>query len=148
MRYSFGRCELNTQTRELRVDGRLRATLTDKAFDVLLFLIEHCHQLVTKDVLLATVWPGAYVTEGALTQHIKRLRQFVGDSGAQQHVIKTVRGIGYRFVAAVTSHADAPPVPPTSLPADDTEAALPLCSVPSALPRASHRPRWSQDTTR
>ena len=138
MRYGFGRCELNTQTRELRVDGRLRATLTNKAFAVLLHLMEHGHQLVTKEALLTTVWPGAYVTEGALTQHIKRLRQLVGDSGMQPHVIKTVRGVGYRFVAAVTLCADEHHAPPASLLADRAAAASPPRSVLSALPCAPH----------
>jgi hypothetical protein len=41
-------------------------TLTPKAFTVLQYLVAHAGQLVTKEVLLATVWPGMAVSEGVL----------------------------------------------------------------------------------
>ncbi len=59
------------------------------------------------------------MSESALTTRIKQARRAVGDDGHSQHVIKTVHGAGYRFVALLDESSDvdaARPVPrlPTS----------------------------------
>lgn len=67
-----------------RIDTRLRrllgpngepVALNSKAFDVLLHLMSHRDQVVTKDELLAAVWPGRVIEENTLTQAISLVRR-------------------------------------------------------------------------
>ena len=76
--------------------------LAPKAFDVLVVLVRHARRLVTKDELLARVWPESFVEEGILTVHISALRKALGDDTRPPAYIETVARSGYRFVAAVT----------------------------------------------
>jgi adenylate cyclase len=73
--------------------------LRPKSFEVLRYLVEHAGQLVTKDELIKTVWPGVIVTDESLTQCVSEVRSAIGD-GAQT-MIKTVPRRGYRFTAPV-----------------------------------------------
>jgi DNA-binding winged helix-turn-helix (wHTH) protein len=75
--------------------------LNPKTFDLLLYLAEHPHQLVTKEELLAAVWPGAFVEESNLTQHIFLLRKALAGSKPDGRAVVTVPGKGYQFTAAV-----------------------------------------------
>jgi DNA-binding winged helix-turn-helix (wHTH) protein/predicted ATPase len=77
--------------------------LRRKTLAVLRYLVEHPGQLVTKEQVLATVWPGTYVEEGALTICIAELRKALGDDVKTPRFIETVHGRGYRFVGKVTS---------------------------------------------
>ncbi|MDX2381731.1 MAG: transcriptional regulator, partial [Acidimicrobiia bacterium] len=94
----FGRCELDLDRVELRVDG-VQVQVEPQVFDVLAYLVEHRERLVPKEELLDNVWGDRFVSESALTSRIKTARQMVGDSGREQGVIKTVHRRGYRFVA-------------------------------------------------
>lgn len=108
----FGGFELARATRELRdADGPIH--LEQQVFDVLLHLVDHRDRIVTKTELLDTIWGDRFVSESALTSRIKSARQAVGDSGELQHVIRTVRGIGYRFVGEVSVHEPGAEVPLT-----------------------------------
>jgi DNA-binding winged helix-turn-helix (wHTH) protein len=106
MIYVFGDCELDEAVCELRRGG-VAVKLEPKAFKVLAHLIQHRDRVVTKDELLANLWPGQLVTEFALTRCIAKARQAVHDDGADQRVIKTLHRHGYRFVAAVERHTHA-----------------------------------------
>ena len=115
MYYSFGNCTLDTQRYELRRSGT-RIPLRRKVFQVLVYLLEQRDRVVSRDDVLAQVWPDQYVGEETLTSCVKAVRRAVGDSGRAQQVIQTVHGHGLRFIADVTV-TDAPPVPgsaPTS----------------------------------
>jgi DNA-binding winged helix-turn-helix (wHTH) protein len=96
----FGAYELELDQRELRRAGEV-VPLEPKAFKVLVYLLTHRHRAVSKSELLETLWPQEYVTESALTRSVRLIRQAVGDAGHQQHIIKTLRGYGYRFMADV-----------------------------------------------
>ena len=100
MIYSFGAFELDTNVFELRRAG-VPVAMEPQVFSVLTYLVEHRDRVVTKNELLDNVWGDRFVSESALTTRIKAARRAVGDDGAQQGVIKTVHGRGYRFVAAV-----------------------------------------------
>jgi DNA-binding winged helix-turn-helix (wHTH) protein/class 3 adenylate cyclase/ABC-type cobalamin transport system ATPase subunit len=119
MVFVFGECTLDVDRRELRRAGVVRA-LQPKAFTVLVHLLTQRHRAVSKDELLATCWPGEFVTPAALTRCLKVIRQAVGDDGVRQHVIKTLRDHGYRFVAPVETQLTPPP--PASL--SDPAAAM------------------------
>jgi adenylate cyclase len=75
-----------------------------RAFDLLQMLIERRGELVSKDELVAAVWPGTVVEEGNLTVQISTLRGIVDKSEAGVGCIQTVAGRGYRFVAPVMRH--------------------------------------------
>ncbi len=81
--------------------------LTNKAFAVLRYFVEHAEQLVTRDALLEAVWPGTFVSDAVLTVCIHELRQALGETAQAPRFIETVRGRGYRFLAPVTSPISA-----------------------------------------
>src|SRR5262245_11416867 len=111
MQYVFGDCALDTQRYELRRGG-VRIPLRRKVFQVLVYLIEQRDRVVSRDEVLAQVWPDQYVGEETLTSCVKVVRRAVGDSGRVQRVIQTVHGHGLRFVAAVTVAETAPALAP------------------------------------
>ncbi|HET7698555.1 MAG TPA: winged helix-turn-helix domain-containing protein [Vicinamibacterales bacterium] len=85
--------------------------LTPKLLDLLIHLVDHAGELVTKEDLLDALWPDANVTDNALTQAVSELRQALGDDAAAPRYIKTVARRGYRFVAPVAP-AETTPAPP------------------------------------
>lgn len=91
-----GRGVLTSETGEI--------TLRPKTFDVLRVLVENSGRLVSRDEMLAAVWPGLTVTEESLTKCISELRNALGDAGLR--VIKTVPKRGYLLNAVVASASD------------------------------------------
>ena len=99
--YSFGEFVLDPSGRTLsRADSPV--SLTPKAFDVLLFLVQNPERLVTKEELLQAVWGDTFVEEGNLTQYISHLRKALGDNSEDSRLIVTIARKGYRFAADVT----------------------------------------------
>src|SRR4029079_12964818 len=92
-----------TLLREMRllVSDGTPVPLMSKAFDTLVLLVENRDRVVTKDELLAAVWPDVIVEEGNLTQQIFLIRKALGDTAQQARYIVTVPGHGYRFAARV-----------------------------------------------
>jgi DNA-binding winged helix-turn-helix (wHTH) protein/class 3 adenylate cyclase/tetratricopeptide (TPR) repeat protein len=107
MRYVFGEWTLDTQRAELCCAGRVRR-LRRKAFQVLAYLLAHPARVVAKQELCEQVWPQQFISDAALESTIKAVRQAIGDSGRGQRLIQTVYGQGYRFLAAVAAHPEAP----------------------------------------
>lgn len=66
MRYVFEDCTLDTQRYELRRGG-VHLPIRRKVFQVLVFLIEQRHRVVSRDELLAQVWPNQCVSDETLT---------------------------------------------------------------------------------
>jgi DNA-binding winged helix-turn-helix (wHTH) protein/tetratricopeptide (TPR) repeat protein len=77
-------------------------TLTPKAFAVLQYLVAHASQLVTKEALLAAVWPEMAVSEAVLKVCLSEIRKALGDTVKTPRYIATVYRRGYRFIAPVT----------------------------------------------
>ena len=100
MLYLFEDCELDLARVVLRRQGT-ETRIEPQVFDLLCFLIELRGQFVRKEELLDQVWGDRFVSGSALTTRIKSARQAVGDDGQRQHVIRTVHGKGYEFVADV-----------------------------------------------
>jgi DNA-binding winged helix-turn-helix (wHTH) protein/TolB-like protein len=99
--YEFGRFRVKPDERVLRRGGEL-ISLTPKAFDILLTLLENAGRIVNKDDLMKKVWPNTFVEEGNLTQNVSLLRKALGESATGPQFIETVPRRGYRFVAAVS----------------------------------------------
>ena len=102
MIYAFGEYELDTQLYELRRAGA-SLPLEPKVFDLLADLIQHRDRIVSKHELLEHLWPSQFISEATFDHCIMAARRAVGDDGHTQWVIKTIRGRGYRFVAALTT---------------------------------------------
>ena len=105
--FSFGDFEVDGPKRLLRKHGEPVA-LNSKTFDLLTALIERHGEVVSKDELLAKVWPDQFVEEGNLTVQISTLRKIFGERKDEHRFIVTVPGRGYSFVAdlEVQSHDD------------------------------------------
>jgi pimeloyl-ACP methyl ester carboxylesterase/DNA-binding winged helix-turn-helix (wHTH) protein len=98
--FRFNGFELAPAARELRNESG-PVHVEQQVFDVLCHLVDNRDRVVPKTELLDEIWGDRYVSESALTSRIKSARQAVGDSGERQQVIKTIHGVGYRFVADV-----------------------------------------------
>lgn len=106
MIYAFGDFELDGAKRELRAAGAV-LPVEPQVFDVLWFLIENRDRAVPKQDLVDAVWDGRAISDSALTSRIKSARKALGDDGAAQKVIRTIHGVGFRFVAEVKAPAAA-----------------------------------------
>jgi DNA-binding winged helix-turn-helix (wHTH) protein len=87
--------------------GDQQISLRRKTFDVLLYLVDHPGQLVTKAALLDAVWAGVTVSDSMPAICIKELRKALGDEAKTPRLIETVHGRGYRFVGKLTGDAPA-----------------------------------------
>src|ERR1700733_6475316 len=81
------------------LDGNKPVRIGSRALDILTALAERAGDVVTKDELMARVWPSAAIEEGALRVHIAALRKVLGGDGHQY--VANVPGRGYRLVAPV-----------------------------------------------
>lgn len=99
-RYQFDDVRVDPQTFKVWRDGAA-LPLEPKAFEVLVFLINHRGRLVEKDELLDAVWKDTFVTPNALTRVIAQLRRTLGDDAKEAKYIETVKTRGYRFIADV-----------------------------------------------
>jgi DNA-binding winged helix-turn-helix (wHTH) protein/TolB-like protein/Flp pilus assembly protein TadD len=137
--YEFGRFRLKVAERVLLREGEL-VPLTPKVFDILVTLVEHGGQVVSKEDLMKRVWPNTFVEEGNLTQNISLLRKALGETPGGVQFIETVPRRGYRFVAE-TLHAAANGNGNGELAA----TVLPAAPVVS-IPNTSIRPAGSKRT--
>ena len=112
MRYAFGDVVLDTD-RFLLERGGEPQHVQPQVFDVLSHLVRNRSRVVPKTELLDTVWGDRFVSESTLTSRIKAARRVVGDDGIAQHVIKTVHGRGYRWVADVGEQPEPPAATPS-----------------------------------
>ncbi|MBZ5624173.1 MAG: winged helix-turn-helix domain-containing protein [Acidobacteriia bacterium] len=100
--YAFGDFRLDPVKHSLVGRDGTPILLTQKAYDILAYLIERAGAVVCKDELMQAVWPGTAVEENNLSQSISLLRRTLGDSRGEHRCIATVAGYGYQFVAAVS----------------------------------------------
>ncbi|WP_024508189.1 winged helix-turn-helix domain-containing protein [Bradyrhizobium sp. ARR65] len=100
MQFVFPNHVLDTDRHELSCDGRTIA-VEPQVFDLLVYLLENRDRVVSKDDLIDKVWGGRIVSDSTLTSRINAARKAIGDSGAEQNLIRTVPRKGLRFVGAV-----------------------------------------------
>src|SRR5579864_3672566 len=96
----FGPFRVDPEQRRLLRDGQ-PISLSSKAFDLLLVLMERSGQVVPKDDLMRLLWPNTFVEESNLGQHVFQLRKALGERPQDHSFIVTVPGQGYRFVQRV-----------------------------------------------
>jgi predicted ATPase len=91
-----------------RGDQEIR--LRRKTFDVLLYLVDHSGQLVTKAALLDAIWAEVTVSDSMPATYVAELRKALGDEAKVPRFIETVHGRGYRFIAKVETPASVAPI--------------------------------------
>ena len=103
---SFPPFRLNLRAAQLE-RGEVVLALRPKAYALLHHLVVHRGDLLTKDALLDSLWPGRIVTEGGLSELVRELRRLLGDDAHEPRYIETVHGRGYRFIARMTAAPSA-----------------------------------------
>ena len=121
--YEFGPFYLDPPRRLLLREGK-PVSLTAKAFDTLLCLIENRERVVEKEELLKSVWPDTFVGEATLAQNIFKIRKVLGHDPDGHSYIVTIPKRGYRFVGIVSPAEDQPANVEEEQPAKTTSSAV------------------------
>ena len=79
-----------------------------RALDVLEVLVERPGDLISRDAIIAAVWPATVVEDANLNMQIAALRRVLDDGRAEGSCIQTIPGRGYRFTAPVTRSDPTP----------------------------------------
>ena len=135
MRYLFEDYAFDPDRRELH-RGADVVSIAPQVFDLLDYLIRNRERVVSKDDLINAVWNGRSVSDAALTTRLNAARCAIGDSGAEQRLIKTLPRKGFRFVGQVRearevaglNPGDAPESAP-ALPDKPSIAVLPFANM-------------------
>lgn len=94
-RTSAGAIAVDASTRVVWVRGT-RLDLTGREYALMQFFVEHRGQVFTRDELLQQVWHSLMLTDGAVTEYIRRLRMHLASFGLAR-AIRTRHGFGYYF---------------------------------------------------
>ncbi len=127
LRVCFGRFELDEATRELRADG-VPIEVQAQPLALLLLLARNRHRVVRREEILEALWPGVTVSDDALWRTVLKARKALGEVGTTERWLRTVRGVGFRFMAPVEE--DRPRQGANSAPS-------PVATVTAALGPAS-----------
>jgi TolB-like protein len=134
MKFLFDNHALDTDRRELH-RGSERIAVEPQVFDLLVYLVQNCDRVVSKDDLIASVWHGRIVSDSTLTSRINAARKAVGDSGEDQKLIRTVVRKGLRFVGTVHAKSNGAEPAHAAGPLDEvreqSRAGLPLPDRPA-----------------
>jgi eukaryotic-like serine/threonine-protein kinase len=98
--YEFGPFRIDPE-KEILLRAGEPVPLQPKTFQILLVLVRHNRELVSKDDLMKTVWPDTFVEETNLSRNIFMLRKALGESSQDHQYILTVPGRGYRLAENV-----------------------------------------------
>lgn len=107
MKFRFGAFLLDGGTRQLLRDGR-EVTLSPKAFQLLLVLVEHRSRAMSRQELHQQLWPSTFVLETNLAGLVAEIRKGLEDSADKPTFLRTMHRFGYWFIGDV-SESDAPP---------------------------------------
>jgi len=129
VQFIFGDHVLDVERRELH-RGPAPIAIGPQVLDLLVYLLQNRDRVVTKNDLIASVWGGRIVSESTLTSRINAARSAIGDTGADQQLIRTLARKGFRFVGAVREHRQ----PAGTGPGHDVQT-------------AQHQADWSTDAS-
>ena len=100
MRFRFGECVLDSDTRELFVRGS-PVHLSPKGLQFLELMLESRPRALSKSELHDSVWPGVFVSDVSLAKIVSKIREAIGDRDETAPIIRTVHAYGYAFTAAI-----------------------------------------------
>ncbi len=103
--YEFGPFVLDT-VQHVLLKAQQPVTLTPKTYDALLVLVRNSGRMLSKEELMAALWPDSFVEESNLTQQVSMIRKALGESPGEDRYIVTVPGRGYRFAAQVRAWSE------------------------------------------
>src|SRR5215203_6035633 len=106
--YEFGPFRLDRDKPCLWRDGEL-VSLTPKAVETLLVLVQQSGKLVEREELMNAIWPDTFVEDGNLNFNVSVLRKALGTDAVGEQYIQTVPRQGYRFNADVREVAEEVP---------------------------------------
>ncbi len=133
-RISFGDFELDVRAGELRKGG-FRIRLQEQPFQILLLLLRHPGEVVTREEIRKRLWPNDMIVEfdHSIGTAIKKLRQALGDDAGTSRYVETLPRRGFRFIfpleagpersepASSDSAEESPAVPPQLIPPEKPE---------------------------
>jgi Tol biopolymer transport system component/DNA-binding winged helix-turn-helix (wHTH) protein len=96
-RYRFDEIEIDAQNLRVTVGPEVRP-LEPKTFRLLLFLVENPGRILSKDEIMASVWPDAFVSDNSLARAVTQIRKVLDDDPKAPKYIETVPTVGYRFI--------------------------------------------------
>lgn len=95
--FEFDKIKIDLGRRELRVDNKI-VNLKPKEFELLIYLIRHKNQVLSRDQILESVWGWEYIGDSRTVDvHVRWLREKIEDEPSNPKRIITARGAGYRF---------------------------------------------------
>lgn len=117
-RLRVGACVVDVPLREITSAEGARTRVTLKSIAVLLVLAEHAGRVVSREMLLTSVWAGTMPTLDVVTQAVAALRKALGGEAGAPDYVETIPKSGYRLLAPVEWLPKAPAVPlPVPVPA-------------------------------
>jgi DNA-binding winged helix-turn-helix (wHTH) protein len=108
MRIAFAEFTLDTDERRL-LEGARDVPLSPKGFDLLRVLIERRPKALSKDELLACLWPDTFVSENNLATVVADLRAALRDGAHNPRFVRTVYAYGYAFAGEAVEERPATP---------------------------------------
>jgi DNA-binding winged helix-turn-helix (wHTH) protein len=108
--YVFGEFTLDVQRRALS-QGNHEIALGSRALDLLIALVEGAGEVLSRDRLVARVWPRTIVEDSSLRVHVAALRKALDDRAGERRYIANVPGRGYTFVGEVSRQPRNFPAP-------------------------------------
>ena len=139
--FRFGQFEADSARNTLTRKG-VRVKIQDQPFRVLVLLLEHPGEIVTREELQQKLWPeGTFVDfDGSLNVILKKLRAALDDDSDNPRFIETVPRRGYRFIAPVAVVGERKQLGvPADIVAEEHSAALVEVANPAALPQQQQR---------
>ncbi|MEJ2383712.1 MAG: winged helix-turn-helix domain-containing protein [Xanthomonadales bacterium] len=100
--YCLGEWTVRPHRNQIQRGDRI-VHLAPKAMAVLDCLVRAENSVVTRQEIFDTVWPGAAITDEALTQQIADLRKAFGDSAQHPKIIETIPKVGFRLIPQVAT---------------------------------------------
>ncbi len=108
--YSFGPFRMD-RDQGILASGTSEISLTPKAFETLLLLVERAGTIIAKEELISRLWPDSFVDENNLAQNISLVRKAIAAVDPENNYVQTVSRRGYRFVAPVIRLTSEPQAP-------------------------------------
>ena len=143
--WRFGVFEVDARNLELRRNG-VPVRIREQSFRVLVYLLEHPGELVSREDLRRVLWPADTFVDfdHSLNAAVMKLRDALGDVADSPVYIETVPKRGYRFIAPITQPAEpraqtgSPRAPAPTL--DGVQSNPAQATPPGVRPSLFHHP--------